>query len=60
MMGMVILCAILWLMLGEAVRWLAMAGAAFNPRHRAIMDRTSKWFFWVFGPFVMLALILGD
>jgi len=60
MMGMVILCAILWLMLGEAVRWLAFAGAASSPRHRAIMSRTPKWVFWVTGPFVMLALILGD
>jgi len=60
MMGMVILCALLWLMLGEAVRLLAMEGAAKNPRHRALIASTPKWVFWVTGPIVMLALILGD
>lgn len=60
MMGMVILCAILWLMLGEAVRLLALVGAVANPRHAPLLANTPKWVFWVTGPFVMLALILGD
>jgi|GEM_PF-3443045 hypothetical protein len=42
MMGMVILCALLWLMLGEAVRLLAMEGAAKYPRYRAIIASTPK------------------
>lgn len=60
MMGMLILCAILWLMLGEAVRWLALAGSVANPRYAPLVANTPKWAFWVAGPFVMLALILGD